>query len=51
MVLLLLEAFWEFHDSFVPSETAGAPGFLDENDEGDIFRETVIQDHEPYVIS
>ena len=31
MVPLLPESFWEFHDSFVPSETAGPLVFPDEN--------------------
>ena len=33
MVPLLPESFWEFHDSFVPSETAGLLGFLGEREE------------------
>ena len=33
MVPLLPDTSWEFHDSFVPSETAGALVFFDECDE------------------
>ena len=40
IVPLLPESFWEFHDSFVPSETAGLLVFLDECGEG-VVRETI----------
>ena len=51
MLPLLPESFWEFHDSFVPSETAGPLGFFDKCDEPDIFIEVGHQDHELDVIS